>query len=112
MIEETASPDFSGPTFEAMEFKNYQRGPAWSGVEQIKFVNIKPGKENHHVKVVRDVLYSMYPHANAQGLYLYDVYMEKAVKKFQQEIDAPITGVITDDELRLLGEKSGRFRVV
>lgn len=112
MEDETASPDFSGKTFQPLEFKNYQRGPAWSGVEQIKLVNIKPGKENHHVKIVRDVLYSMYPHSNAQGLYLYDVYMEKAVKKFQQEIGTPITGIITEDELRLLGEKSGKFRLV
>lgn len=112
MEDETASPDFSGKTFQPLEFKNYQTGAAWSGVEPIKAVNIKPGKENHHVKIVRDVLYSMYPHANAQGLYLYEVYMEKAVKKFQQDIGTPITGVLTEDELRLLGEKSGKFRLV
>lgn len=96
-------------TFEPMEFKNYQRN---TGVEQVKLINIKPGKENHHVRVVRDVLYDMYPHANGRNLSDYDAYMMKAVKKFQQEMGTPITGVITEDELKMLADKSGKFRVV
>ena len=96
-------------TFEPMEFKNYQRN---TGVEQVKLINIKPGKSNMHVKVVRDALYKMYPHANGQGLYEYDAYMQKAVKKFQQEIGVAITGILTEDELKILADKSKTFRVV
>lgn len=96
-------------TFEPQEFKNWQR-PV--GPEPIKAVNIKAGKENHHVKIVRDVLYSMYPHANKQGSYEYDVYMEKAVRKFQKEHDYPVTGSITTPQLEHLGNLSGKFKVV
>jgi hypothetical protein len=94
-------------TFEPLEFKNYQR----QQLDQVKLINIKPGKENYHVKIVKDVLHSMYPHPNDKDDYNYDAFMEKAVKKFQQDIDTPITGRLTDDELRMLAEKSGMFRV-
>ena len=94
-------------TFEPMEFKNLQR----QQLDQVKLINIKPGKENYHVKIVKDVLHSMYPHPNDKDDYNYDAFMEKAVKKFQQDIDTPITGRLTDDELRMLAEKSGMFRV-
>jgi len=94
-------------TFEPLEFKNYQR----QQLDQVKLINIKPGKENYHVKIVKDVLHSMYPHPNDKDDYNYDAFMEKAVKKFQQDIDAPITGRLTDAELRMLAEKSGMFRV-
>ena len=96
-------------TFEPMEFKNWQRD---RGPEPIKFVNVKPGKENMHVKIVRDALYVMYPHSNKVGLSEYDVYMEKAVKKWQQYLETPITGKITNDELVMLGKKTGKFKVV
>jgi len=96
-------------TFEPMEFKNWQRE---KGPEPVKYVNIKPGKENQHVKIVRDVLYSMYPHANKQGSYEYDVYMEKAVRKFQDQYGYPVTGTIAEDQLKRLAEISGKFRVV
>jgi len=56
-------------------------------------------------------LHSMYPHPNDKDDYNYDAFMEKAVKKFQQDIDTPITGRLTDAELRMLAEKSGTFRV-
>ena len=54
----------------------------------------------------------MYPHSNKVGLSEYDVYMEKAVKKWQQYLETPITGKITNDELVMLGEKTGKFKVV
>ena len=95
-------------TFEPLEFKNYQR----QQLDQVKLINIKPGKENYHVKIVKDVLHSMYPHPNDKDDYNYDAFMEKAVKKFQQDINTPITGSLTDAELRMLAEKSGKFRVV
>ena len=95
-------------TFEPMEFKNWQR----QQLDQVKLINIKPGKENYHVKIVKDVLHSLYPHPNDKDDYAYDVFMEKAVKKFQQDINTPITGSLTDAELRMLAEKSGKFRVV
>ena len=107
MNEETASPDFSG-TFEPLEFKNYQR----ERLEQVKLINIKPGKTNYHVKVVKDVLHDMYPHPNDKDDYNYDVFMEKAVKKFQQDIGTDITGTLTEEDLRTLADKSGKFRVV
>lgn len=95
-------------TFEPMEFKNWQR----QQLDQVKLINIKPGKDNYHVKIVKDVLHSLYPHPNDKDDYTYDVFMEKAVKKFQQDINTPITGRLTDAELRMLAEKSGKFRVV
>jgi predicted dinucleotide-utilizing enzyme len=95
-------------TFEPMEFKNWQR----QQLDQVKLINIKPGKENYHVKIVKDVLHSLYPHPNDKKDFVYDSYMEKAVKKFQQDINTPITGRLTDAELRMLAEKSGKFRVV
>ena len=107
MIDETASPDFSG-TFEKLEFKNYQR----QQLDQVKLINIKPGKSNYHVKIVKDILHGMYPHSNDKDDYNYDVFMEKAVKKFQQEIGTDITGVLTQEDLQALAEKSGKFRVV
>lgn len=95
-------------TFEPMEFKNWQR----QQLDQVKLINIKPGKENYHVKIVKDVLHSMYPHSNDSNDFVYDSYMQKAVRKFQQDINSNITGTLTDAELRMLAEKSGKFRVV
>lgn len=95
-------------TFEPMEFKNYQRNE----LDQVKLINIKPGKNNYHVKVVKDVLHSLYPHANDKDDFVYDSFMEKAVKKFQQDQGTNITGILTEQDLRLLAEKSGKFRVV
>ena len=40
-------------TCEPREFKNWQRD---RGPEPVKFVNVKPGKDNMHVKIVRDAL--------------------------------------------------------
>jgi hypothetical protein len=54
----------------------------------------------------------MYPHPNDKDDYNYDVFMEKAVKKWQQYIGTPITGKITNEELVMLGEKTGKFKVV
>lgn len=95
-------------TFEPMEFKNYQRNQ----LDQVKLINIKPGKTNYHVKIVKNVLHSLYPHANDKKDFVYDSYMEKAVKRFQQDIGTDITGRLTEQDLRLLAEKSGKFRVV
>ena len=95
-------------TFEPMEFKNYQRNQ----LDQVKLINIKPGKDNYHVKIVKDVLHSMYPHANDKKDFVYDSYMEKAVKRFQQDTGTDITGRLTENDLKLLAEKSGKFRVV
>lgn len=95
-------------TFEPLEFKNYQR----QQLDPVKLINIKPGKSNYHVKIVKDILQSMYPHPNHKDDYNYDVFMEKAVKKFQQDMGTEITGVITEDELKSLAEKTGSFRVV
>ena len=95
-------------TFEPMEFKNWQR----QQLDQVKLINIKPGKENYHVKIVKDVLHSLYPHPNDKDDYTYDVFMEKAVKKFQQDQGVEITGVLTSLDLQTLAEKSGKFRVV
>jgi hypothetical protein len=95
-------------TFEPLEFKNYQR----QQLDQVKLINIKPGKENYHVKIVKDVLHSMYPHPNDKDDHNYDAFMEKSVKKWQQYIGTPITGKITNEELVMLGEKTGKFKVV
>ena len=95
-------------TFEPMEFKNLQR----QQLDQVRLINIKPGKENYHVKIVKDVLHSLYPHPNDKDDYTYDVFMEKAVKKFQQDQGVEITGVLTGLDLQTLAEKSGKFRVV
>jgi murein L,D-transpeptidase YcbB/YkuD len=94
-------------TFEPLEFKNYQR----QQLDQVKLINIKPGKSNYHIKIVKDILHDMYPHANDKDDYDYDVYMEKAVKRFQQDIGTDITGVLTDVDLQALAEKSGKFRI-
>lgn len=112
-MSETASPDFSKPnTIEVQEFKSYQTGSTWTKPEAIKAINVKPKKENYHVKVVRDVLYSLYPHSNGQGLWEYDAYMEKAVRKWQQDNNLEITGILTIDQLQMLGEQTGKFRLV
>jgi murein L,D-transpeptidase YcbB/YkuD len=95
-------------TFEPLEFKNYQR----ERLEQVKLINIKPGKTNYHVKIVKDVLHEMYPHSNDKDDYNYDVFMEKAVKKFQQDIGTDITGILTEEDLRALADKSGSFTVI
>lgn len=95
-------------TFEPLEFKNYQR----QQLDQVKLINIKPGKTNYHVKIVKDVLHSLYPHPNDKDDYNYDVFMEKAVKKFQQDQGVEITGVLTENDLQALAEKTGKFRVV
>ena len=95
-------------TFEPLEFKNYQR----QQLDQVKLINIKPGKTNYHVKIVKDVLHSLYPHPNDKDDYSYDVFMEKAVKRFQQDQGVEITGVLTEDDLRVLAEKSQKFKVV
>jgi len=57
-------------------------------------------------------LHSMYPHPNDKDDHNYDAFMEKAVKKWQQYIGTPITGKITNEELVMLGEKTGKFKVV
>lgn len=95
-------------TFEPLEFKNYQR----QQLDAVKLINVKPGKSNYHVKIVKDVLHDMYPHPNDKDSYDYDVFMEKAVKKFQQDIGTDITGILTEEELKSLAEKSGKFRAV
>ena len=100
------------PTFEPVEFKNYQVGAAWSGVEGIKAVNIKPSKSNYHVGVVMGVLSDMYPHPNKTDMYTYDEYMEKAVRQYQKDIGHAATGVLTIEELEELGKQSGKFRLV
>lgn len=99
-------------TFEPLEFKNYQTGAAWSGVEQIKAVNVKPNKSNYHVAVVGQVLNDMYPHANKTDMQTYDDYMAKAVRKYQQSIKHEQTGILTIEELEMLGEQSGKFRLI
>ena len=95
-------------TFEPLEFKNYQR----QQLDPVKLINVKPGKTNYHVKIVKDVLHSLYPHPNDKDDYNYDVFMEKAVKKFQQDQGVEITGVLTENDLQALAKKSGKFRVV
>lgn len=95
-------------TFEPLEFKNYQR----QQLDGIKLINIKPGKSNYHVKIVKDVLRSMYPHPNDKDNYDYDVFMEKAVKRFQQDQGVEITGVLTENDLKILAKKSKAFRVI
>jgi murein L,D-transpeptidase YcbB/YkuD len=94
-------------TFEPLEFKNYQR----QQLDQVKLINIKPGKSNYHVKIVKDILQSMYPHPNEKDNDEYDVYMQKAVKKFQQDQGVEITGILTEVDLKSLAEKSGKFRI-
>lgn len=95
-------------TFEPLEFKNYQR----QQLDAVKLINIKPGKTNYHVKIVKDVLHSLYPHPNDKDDYSYDVFMEKAVKRFQQDIGTDITGVLTENELKTLAKRSKTFKVV
>lgn len=99
-------------TFEPVEFKTYQTGAAWSGVERIKAVNVKPGKSNYHVAVVMDVLNEMYPHPNKTDMQSYDVYMEKAVRHYQKSLGNEQTGVLTIEELEELGKSSGKFTLV
>lgn len=112
-MSETASPDFSKPnTIEVEEIKSYQTGSTWVRPEAIKAINVKPKKENYHVKVVRDVLYSLYPHSNGQDLWEYDAYMEKAVRKWQKQNGLDITGILTVDQLNMLAEQTGKFRLV
>lgn len=94
-------------TFEPLEFKNYQR----QQLDQVKLINIKPGKSNYHVKIVKDILQSMYPHPNEKDNDEYDVYMQKAVKKFQQDQGVEVTGILTEVDLKSLAEKSGKFRI-
>jgi murein L,D-transpeptidase YcbB/YkuD len=99
-------------TFEPLEFKTYQTGAAWSGVERIKAVNIKPGKSNYHIAVVMDVLHEMYPHPNKTDMNAYDTYMEKAVRHYQKSLGHDQTGVLTIDELNTLAQSSGKFMLV
>lgn len=99
-------------TFQPVEFKNYQTGQAWSGVERIKAVNIKPGKSNYHIAVVGEVLNNMYPHPNKTDLNAYDTYMEKSVRKYQLSIKHDPTGVLTVEELEKLGADSGKFVLI
>ena len=99
-------------TFEPLEFKNYQTGAAWSGVEGIKAVNVKPNKSNYHVAVVGQILHDMYPHPNKRDMQAYDDYMIKAVRSYQKSLGHEQTGIITIEELTMLGEQSGKFRLV
>lgn len=99
-------------TFEPTEFRSYQVGAAWTQPEAIKAVNVKPDKSNYHVAVVMSVLYEMYPHPNKRDMDVYDAYMNKAVRQYQASIGHPTTGVITPEELAMLAEQTGRFRLV
>lgn len=99
-------------TFEPVEFKSYQVGAAWSGVDRIKAVNIKPGKSNYHIAVVMSVLHDMYPHPNKTDMNSYDDYMQKAVRQYQKSLGHTGTGILTIDELEELGKTSGKFVLV
>lgn len=113
MSDETASPDFSKPnTFQPTEFKSYQTGEIWTRPEPVKFVNIKVGKSNYHIRLVNQVLHSMYPHNNKTDMDSYDDYTQKAVRRFQQDIGTDITGILTQEEVAILADKSGTFRLV
>ena len=99
-------------TFEPVEFKSYQVGAAWSGVERIKAVNVKPNKSNYHVGVVMSVLDKMYPHPNKTDMNSYDDYMQKAVRQYQKSIGHEGTGILTIEKLEELGKSSGKFMLV
>ena len=99
-------------SFEAINDFKYQVGQAYSDCIAIKAVNVKPGKSNYHVAVVGDVLNEMYPHPNKTNMELYDDYMNKAVRKYQHSIGHEQTGVLTIEELELLGKQSGKFKLV
>lgn len=99
-------------TFDPVEFKSYQVGAAWSGVERIKAINVKPGKSNYHVAVVMEVLHQMFPHANKTDMSSYDDYMQKAVRQYQKSLGHEGTGVLTIDELNELGKTSGKFVLI
>lgn len=94
-----------------LDFK-YQVGQAYSDCVSIKAVNVKPDKANYHIAVVGEVLNNMYPHPNKTNMELYDDYMNKAVRKYQASIKHEQTGVITIEELQMLGQQSGKFRLV
>lgn len=99
-------------TFDPVSDFKYQVGQAYSDCIAIKAVNVKPGKSNYHVSVVGEVLNSMYPHPNKTDLYTYDDYMNKAVRKYQSSLKHPSTGILTIEELQMLGESSGKFKLV
>lgn len=99
-------------TFEPVEFKSYQVGAAWSGVERIKAINVKPGKNNYHVGVVMSVLHDMYPHPNKHDMNSYDDYMQKAVRHYQKSLNHEQTGIISIEELEELGKTSGKFMLI
>lgn len=99
-------------SFEPVSDFRYQVGQAYSDCVSIKAVNVKPNKSNYHVAVVGEVLNDMFPHPNKVNMELYDDYMSKAVRKYQASIKHYQTGVLTIEELELLGKQSGKFKLV
>lgn len=99
-------------SFEPIKDFKYQVGRAYDDCISIKAVNVKPNKSNYHVSVVGEILNDMYPHPNKTDMYAYDDYMDKAVKKYQSSLGHESTGVLTIEELTILGEQTGKFRLV
>jgi hypothetical protein len=83
---------------------NLQRGN-YGDPNAVRMSNVKPGKDNVEVALVRNALSALYPRAVKPGSeYTYD--MERAVKKWQKRLEHEITGVITRDEATMLGEQA------
>lgn len=83
---------------------NLQRGN-YGDPNAVRMSNVKPGKDNVEVALVRNALSVLYPRAVKPGSeYTYE--MERAVKKWQKRLDHEITGIITRDEAIMLGEQA------
>jgi len=90
---------------------NYQKGN-YGDPNAVRMSNVKPGKDNVEVELVRNALSKLFPRAVKPGSeYTYD--MERAVKKWQKRLEHEQTGVITRDEAIMLGEQEDpSFNVV
>jgi hypothetical protein len=90
---------------------NYQVGN-YDDNSTIRMSNVKPGKDNMEVKLVRNALSKMFPHVVRPGSE-YTYQLERAIKKWQKRIGKEQTGILTRDEAIALGEQADpSFNVV